>query len=232
MDNGNPPIVRRVLDASRTSQYFPTPSTSISLQLPQGLLFLSQPSSLQLPPGKHDPESSQLSLTSFHPPTLQGVVHLQVVLPGWLAPDVPASPRFFLPAARSGLIPPSGRFRIFTKSGAATKEKKYRNSPTLQPLRSRPGIPKNSSDAGERTKNARRIGSYDGSSGILSSTNAEALVHEEFSKYKSPAVRCSCIHWHREFYDFEGVGGVGGMVDSAISWMNLLGQVAVLKRID
>jgi hypothetical protein len=36
----------------------------------------------------------------------------RVVLPAWLAPDVPASPRFFLPAARSGLIPPSGRFRI------------------------------------------------------------------------------------------------------------------------
>ncbi|KAJ7793975.1 hypothetical protein B0H14DRAFT_3558543 [Mycena olivaceomarginata] len=60
----------------------------------------------------------------------------------------------------------------------------------------------------------------------------EALVHEEFGEYKAPAVRCSCIHCHREFYDSEGVGGVGGMVDSAVSWMNLLGQVAVLKRID
>jgi hypothetical protein len=66
---------------------------------------------------------------------------------------------------------------------------------------------------------------------IPSPTNAEGLVHEEFCRCKAPAVRCSCVRCHREFFDYVGVGGVVGMVDSAVSWMKLLGQVAVVEQI-
>ncbi|KAJ7669833.1 hypothetical protein DFH06DRAFT_1320878 [Mycena polygramma] len=59
----------------------------------------------------------------------------------------------------------------------------------------------------------------------------EALIHEDLRQHRAARVRCSCVVCHLEFYRAHGVGGVRGLVDKGIEWMDLLGQVSVVQSI-
>ncbi|KAJ7613286.1 hypothetical protein DFH06DRAFT_1344752 [Mycena polygramma] len=53
----------------------------------------------------------------------------------------------------------------------------------------------------------------------------EALVHEEHRQHRAARVRCSCVVCHQEFYRARAVGGVRGLLNTAMEWMELLGQL-------
>ncbi|KAJ7695256.1 hypothetical protein B0H14DRAFT_2650663 [Mycena olivaceomarginata] len=228
MDNGSKARPKAVA-------HFPKNSANISLQLHKGCC-----SSLNRLPYNFHPVNTIRKVHEFYSPLsthqhCKALYTCRVVLPAWLAPDVPASPRFFLPGAL-GPHPAFGALSHLTNPYAHDA----------------PGdvyfLRRNSRKVRRRYKRGKIS-----RSSYLAASEVKAGHSKEFER---PASVQKCekdwkLRWKfrvytpsrmlivrpnaegprpRGVWQMQGTcspmfasGGVGGMVDSAVSWMKLFG---------